>query len=333
MFRPRERGRQSFRAEGTCVSTMAAPRTRAARTRGLRPVRVALGQIAPRLGDVGANLDTHLDLIERARRERANVVLFPELSLTGYQLRDLVPDVALDGNAAELRRLVEASRGLAVGFGFVEETADHRFFNSFAYCEEGVLTHVHRKVYLPTYGLFEEGRLYAAGEHIRAFDTRLGRLGALVCEDLWHPSVMYVLSLDGAEIVIAASASPLRGADVGEEHSNIDVWSTALKMYSQLFGCFMVLVNRVGFEDGLNFWGGSRVIAPGGRTSFEAPLLDAGLFTCEIDRHEVRRHRVSDPTLRSERLDVTLAELERIQRERRNRHAGPGGTHGMGSST
>ena len=72
--------------------------------------------------------------------------------------------------------------------------------------------------------------------------------------------------------------------------------------------------------------------APGGRTSFEAPLLDAGLFTCEIDRHEVRRHRVSDPTLRSERLDVTLAELERIQRERRNRHAGPGGTHGMESS-
>jgi len=107
------------------------------------------------------------------------------------------------------------------------------------------------------------------------------------------------------------------------------VWSTALKMYSQLFGCFMILVNRVGFEDGLNFWGGSRVVAPGGRVSFEAPLLDAGLFTCEIDRREVRRHRVSDPTLRSERLDITLAELKRIERERRRRQAGSSGVHGL----
>lgn len=139
---------------------------------------------------------------------------------------------------------------------------------------------------------------------------------------------MYVLSQDGAELVVAASASPLRGADVGEGQSNIDVWSTAIKMYSQVFGCFMILVNRVGFEDGLNFWGGSRVVAPGGRVTFEAPLLDAGLFTCELDRHDVRRYRVGDPTLRSERLDITLAELERIQRERRERHAGPRGVDG-----
>jgi predicted amidohydrolase len=292
-------------------------------------VRLALGQVAPRLGDVAANLDAHLQLVDKARGERAQLVLFPELSLTGYQLRDLVPDVALNGRSPLLRQLVQASRGLALGFGFVEESAEHRFFNSFAYCEDGRLTHVHRKVYLPTYGLFEEGRLYAAGEHIRAFDTQMGRMGAIVCEDLWHPSTMYVLSQDGAEVVVVASASPLRGADVGEEHSNIDVWSTALKTYSQLFGCFMILVNRVGFEDGLNFWGGSRVVAPGGRVSFEAPLLDAGLFTCEIDCHEVRRYRVHDPTLRSERLDITLAELERIQRERRSRHAGPSGVDGM----
>jgi predicted amidohydrolase len=123
--------------------------------------------------------------------------------------------------------------------------------------------------------------------------------------------------MDRAEIVIAAAASPMRGADVGAEGSNIDVWNTALKMYSQLFGCFVILVNRVGFEDGLSFWGGSRVLGPGGQPVFEAPLLEAGLFHCEIDRAEVRRHRISDPTLRSERLDVTLAELRRIQQCRR----------------
>ena len=126
--------------------------------------------------------------------------------------------------------------------------------------------------------------------------------------------MLYVLSMDRAEIIVAAAASPIRGADVGEEGSNIDVWSTALKMYSQLFGCFVVLINRVGFEDGLSFWGGSRVLGPGGTRVFEAPLLESGLFHCEIDLAEVRRHRVADPTLRSERLDITLAELRRIQR-------------------
>ena len=127
---------------------------------------------------------------------------------------------------------------------------------------------------------------------------------------------MYILAHDGAEFVVSASASPIRGADVGEEGSNIDVWNTALKMYSQLFGCFLILANRVGFEDGLSFWGGSRVFAPGGRLAFSAPLLEEGLFTCEIDRSEVRRYRLSDPTLRSERLDITLSEIHRIHRER-----------------
>ena len=295
---------------------------------GLRSLRLALAQIAPRLGDTAANLDLHREMIAAARAEHAGLVLFPELSMAGYQLRDLVPDVALDGSRPEFAALVESSRGLCVGFGFVEESADHRFYNSYAFCADGKLVHVHRKVYLPTYGLFEEGRLYAPGEHIRAFDTRLGRLGAVLCEDLWHPSTMYILSHDGARLIVAAAASPLRGADIGEEHSNIDVWTTALRTYSQLFGCFVVLVNRVGFEDGLSFWGGSRVVAPGGRVCFEAPLLESGLFTCELDWDDVRRYRVSDPTLRSERLDITLAELRRIQRERRRRHAGCGGLAG-----
>jgi predicted amidohydrolase len=311
------------------MPTRTAQRTRRQEGTGLRSLRLGLAQLAPRLGDVPANLDAHLELVEAGRDQRASLVLFPELSMSGYQLRDLVPDVALQGRSPEFVRLVAASRGLCIGFGFVEETADHRFYNSYAFCEDGLLVHVHRKVYLPTYGLFEEGRLYAAGEHIRAFDTRLGRMGAMICEDLWHPSTMYILSQDGAQLVITASASPLRGADVGEEHSNIDVWETALKMYSQLFGCFMVLVNRVGFEDGLSFWGGSRVMAPGGRVSFEAPLLQPGLFTCEIDWRELRRYRVSDPTHRSERLDLTLAELQRIQRERAERHAGRRGVAGL----
>lgn len=305
----------------------------AATSSTLRTVRVALGQVAPRLGDVAANLEQHLSMLESARAQDAQLVLFPELSMAGYQLKDLVPDVALTGRSREFRALVAASRGTAVGFGFVEESSDHRFYNSYAFCDDGRLAHVHRKVYLPTYGLFEEGRLYASGEHFRAFGTRLGRVGVVVCEDLWHPSSMYILAQDGAEMLIAAAASPLRGADVSGQTSNVDVWTTALKMYSQLYGCFVVLVNRVGFEDGLGFWGGSRILAPGGRLAFEAPLLDEGLYTCEIDWNEVRRWRVSDPTLRSERLDITLSELQRIQRERRKSGAGTAGLAGWEDAT
>jgi len=295
----------------------------------LRTVRVGLAQTAPRLGDVAANLESHLETIERARADRADLVFFPELSTAGYQLKDLVPDTALGGTSPAFRALVDASRGLGLGFGFVEESSDHRFYNSYAFCDDGRLVHVHRKVYLPTYGLFEEGRLYANGEHVRAFDARLGRMGVLLCEDLWHPSTPYLLAQDGAELIVAAAASPLRGAD-GSDHgsSNVGVWHNALETYAQLFGCWVVLVNRVGFEDGLAFWGGSRIIAPGGRLAFEAPLLESGLFVAEIDWNEVRRYRVGDPTLRSERLDLTIAELERIQRERRERRAGPGGLAG-----
>jgi len=290
----------------------------------LRTLRVGLAQLAPRLGDVGANVEQHLETIAAARAQKADLLLFPELSTAGYQLKDLVPDVALAADSPALHALVEASRDIALGFGFVEESSDHRFYNSYAFCDGGALVHVHRKVYLPTYGLFEEGRLYASGEHVRAFDTRFGRAGVLVCEDLWHPSTAYILAQDGAELIIAAAASPLRGADVGDRSaSNVGVWHTALEMYSQLFGSWVVLVNRVGFEDGLAFWGGSRVVAPGGRVAFEAPLLDTGLWVTEIDWNEVRRYRVSDPTLRSERLDITIAELERIQRRRRGDDTDP----------
>lgn len=283
----------------------------------VQKTRLSLGQLAPRLGDVQANLDMHLQMVEEAREHGSDLVLFPELSLTGYQLKDIVPDVALQPGTREWSRLQEASHGLTVGVGLVEESADHHFYNSYVLFEDGRVAHVHRKVYLPTYGLFEEGRLYAAGERIRAFDSRLGRCGALLCEDIWHPSTLYILSMDRAEIVIAAAASPIRGADMGEEGSNIDVWNTALKMYSQLFSCTVILVNRVGFEDGLSFWGGSRVLAPGGVRLFAAPLLEVGLYHCEFDRADVRRHRISDPTLRSERLDITLSELQRIQQHNR----------------
>ena len=172
---------------------------------------IAIAQIDPRLGDVEANLALYERHAREARGAGADLIVFPELSLTGYLLKDMVPNVALRRDAPAMRRLAELSRGTALLAGFVEETPEFRFYNSAAYFQDGELLHVHRKVYLPTYGLFDEGRYFARGDRIRAFDAKIGRVAVLVCEDMWHPSTVYIATLDGALTVLCPSASPIRG--------------------------------------------------------------------------------------------------------------------------
>ncbi|HKE02342.1 MAG TPA: nitrilase-related carbon-nitrogen hydrolase, partial [Planctomycetota bacterium] len=160
-----------------------------------------LAQTAPALGDVARNLDQHLETISAAKREGAQLVVFPELSLTGYFLNDLTDDVALATDDRLLKRLVAASRGLSVAFGFVERARDHRVHNAAAFAENGKLLHVHRKVHLPTYGIFDEGRYLAPGDRFRAFDTSFGRVGVLVCEDAWHLASSWLLFLQDVDVL------------------------------------------------------------------------------------------------------------------------------------
>src|SRR5690606_31170911 len=131
----------------------------------------------------------------------ADLLIFPELSLTGYVLQDLVPMVALKPVKTDpiFSHLFKASQKLDLVVGFVEEDRRNRFFISAAYLSKGELIHTHHKVYLPTYGLFDEGRFFAWGDSIKAFDTRFGRMGMLICEDFWHASPPYLLWLDGAD--------------------------------------------------------------------------------------------------------------------------------------
>ncbi|HEY3168358.1 MAG TPA: nitrilase-related carbon-nitrogen hydrolase, partial [Candidatus Binatia bacterium] len=171
-------------------------------------IRIAIAQINPKLGDLQANLALYEERIRQGIKERAQLLLFPELSLTGYYLRDTVPSVALTMKSAEITKLKQLSRELCFVAGLVEESADHRFFNAAVYFEDGEVRHVHRKVYLPTYGMFDEQRYFAAGDRIRAFDSKFGRLALLICEDLWHPSTINVAALDGALAVLCPSASP-----------------------------------------------------------------------------------------------------------------------------
>ena len=277
---------------------------------------IALAQINPALGDLERNLALHEKTAEEAIGRNASLLVFPELSLTGYFLKDLVSSVALPMTSPILGRLRDLSRRIDLVVGLVEESPDFLLYNAALYLSMGEILHVHRKVYLPTYGIFDEQRYLAEGGRIRTFRARVGRSAILICEDMWHPSAACVASLDGMEILISPSASPGRGGlEEGKSFANARAWETINRAYAQLFTCYVLYANRVGYEDGACFWGGSEVIAPSGEPVAKAEYLSEEILVAEIDPAEVRRARTVNPLLRDERLDVTLRELERVRRE------------------
>jgi predicted amidohydrolase len=275
---------------------------------------VAVAQIGPRLGDVRANLELYEKTIAEARGMGADLVIFPELSLTGYLLRDMVSTVALRLDSAELKKLRKLSQKIAVVVGFVEETRSFRFHNSAAFLDRGEVVAVHRKVYLPTYGMFDEQRYFARGSEIRAFDTRFGRGAMLICEDLWHPSTAYLAALDDALFILCPSTSPLRGISEGhEQDDNARYWEMINQFYAATFSLSLVYANRVGFEDGIGFWGGSEILDAAGARIAKAKYYEPDLVVGEINSKIARRKRIAAPLLRDEDLDLTINELIRLR--------------------
>jgi predicted amidohydrolase len=285
----------------------------------MQPLRIALAQLAPRLGVLDENLARHHETLAEARSGGAGLVVFPELGLTGYQLQDLAAEVAMRADDPRLAGLATDAAGMSAVVSFVEEASDHRLFISAALLEDGEVRFVHRKLFLPTYGLFDERRFFAAGDRLRATDSRLGvRLGIAVCEDFWHLAVPETLALDGAQILINVSSSP--GRDLAAIHEvglgTAASWRTLMRTYAQLTTSFVVFCNRVGMDETISFWGGSEVIAPSGEALFSAPLFDEGLHFVDIELGDVRRERVGLPLLRDERPELHLRELRRILAER-----------------
>ena len=274
-----------------------------------------LAQIKPKLGCVADNLTAIEREIDKAREAGANLIVFPELALSGYFLKDLVPEAALRIDSPEIRHLIELSRGISIAIGFVEETDDYHFFNSALYLEDGAIRHLHRKVYLPTYGLFDEQRYLARGESFRAFDTKFGRFGMLICEDMWHLSASYILAMDRATTLICLSSSPARGID-GDSLGSASAWQKLVSTTAMFLNCRVLYCNRVGFEDGVNFWGGSEYIAPSGESIVRGLLLEEDFVTARVDEGALRRERIFSPMMRDENLFVTMQELGRISHDR-----------------
>ncbi|MBC8017766.1 MAG: carbon-nitrogen hydrolase [Verrucomicrobia bacterium] len=274
-----------------------------------------LAQIKPKLGCLTENLALIEERIQQATAAKADLIVFPELALTGYFLKDLVPEVARRLDSPEIQHMVELSRNISIAVGFVEVTSDYRFFNSALYLEDGAIKHLHRKVYLPTYGLFDEQRYFAHGEQFRAFDTKFGRVGVLICEDMWHLSASYILAMDGATTLICLSSSPARGI-TGESLGSAVAWQQLTSTTAMFLNCRVLFCNRVGYEDGVNFWGGSEYVAPSGESLARATLLEEDMLAATVEEGMLRRERIFSPMLRDENLFVTIQELRRIKRER-----------------
>ncbi len=275
-------------------------------------LRVHLAQIAPALGNLAANRDLHLERVAAARQDGAHLVIFPELSLTGYWLHDLVSEVALDPDAAELLApLREASREVDIVLGLVEDGGDGRHFNTTVWLQGGKVAWRHRKVHLPTYTLFDEGRYFAAGDRVRTFSSGDVEAGVLICEDMWHPSLAWLLAQEGCELLVVPSCGPARGPSDGGIGSQRDwrlLGETAARFHAQ----FVVYVNRTGSEDGYTFAGGSFIYGPDGRLLAELPEIDDAGLTVELDLREIGRARTVHPMRRDARPELVRRELERL---------------------
>lgn len=279
---------------------------------GLMKFTVGMAQITPVLGDVVANLAYHLDIIRDAHAQGVELLVFPELSLTGYALGDRAFDVAIRTTADDptFGRLLAASEHLDLVFSFVEIDERYRYFISAAYLSAGRVVHLHRKVYLPTYGLFNESRIYTPGQAIRAFDTRFGRVGMLICEDIWHASSPWLLWQDGADILILISASVEHGQ--GEVLGTADKVLSMCRAYALLFTDFVIHVNQTGEDDSGRYWGNSVIYGPDASLLLEGPRDEVALVVGEIDTKLLALARRALPLLRDERADLVARELGRI---------------------
>jgi predicted amidohydrolase len=272
---------------------------------------IALAQIDSAVGNLEKNIKHHLTYIRKAISKKVDIIVFPELSLTGYTLRDLNWDVALRAEANKyFSEFLKLSKKITIIAGGVEEAKNYALYNSAFLFEDGNVFTAHRKIYPPTYGMFEEMRYFNRGNDVRVFNSKHGKLGILICEDLWHLSLPYILAHDGADIIISLTASPTR---VGSKIGQLDVDEInheQHRAYARLLSTFLAFSNRVGFEDGVNFWGGSHLVDPAGNTIAQGKVFEEDLVIASIKENDIRRARRFSRHFVDDSPEFTIQQLQ-----------------------
>lgn len=267
-------------------------------------LRLSLLQFAPRMRDERANLRTISGMLDDAA---ADLAVTPELSLTGYDLRDAAGAVACgsfpgyDLSQPTLLGAVESASGLLYNVAVLADRQQSQV--------------VHRKVYLPTYGMFDEGRYFGRGDRVSALDVNGWRIGVLICEDFWHPALTYLLAMQGIHALVVMAAAPGRGAMSGGEDGGFfassDSWDRIARTIAQLYGIYVAVCNRIGVEGGITFAGESLVAAPDAEILARAGVQQARLDVT-LDRSELVRARRPYAHLRDDDMRLVAAELQRI---------------------
>ncbi|MBB3064410.1 nitrilase-related carbon-nitrogen hydrolase [Limibacillus halophilus] len=271
---------------------------------------VAVAQIECHPGALAENLEKHLEMISKARAAGAELLLFPELSLCGYEVAGRVLDVAMSRDDPRLVRLAEAAGDMRVVVGLVEEGIAAQFHNSAFLLERGRVAFIHRKLNLPTYGNLEEGKHFAAGRYLESFELedRRWRCGVLICADCWNPALVHLAAVQGITLLLLPVASAMEA--LGGDFSNPTGWRKALEFYGMIYGLPLLFANHCGGKPGMAFWGGSRILDAYGEAVAEAGDGEE-LLVADLDYEQVKRARYLLPTLRDSNLDLIRRELER----------------------
>ena len=299
-------------------------------------ITVALCQFRPTKGSLAANLDQ----IERvfamvsAAPTPPDVLIFPEGMMTGYFLEGGVRDHAMDSHdlfaVLRERHARAGAPPVELCVGFYERAGD-RLFNSAIWIALGGadagIRHVHRKVFLPTYGVFDEERFVEAGSDVRAFDTRFGRAAMLVCEDAWHSITGTIAAIDGAQLIAIVAASPARGLAPDQQHpgqpTSLVRWDRLAQEMAGEHGVYIALAQLVGFEGGKGFPGGSIMVNPGGDVIARAPVFADAMMPVHVDLGEIARARAATPLLAD--LELKLPHLlKSLELRRYSRESGVG---------
>lgn len=301
-------------------------------------MRVAIYQTSPVLLDLKANLEEVGAKIHKGREKGAQLIVFPELALTGYFVGQRYHEVALRLDSREIKQLVSASKGTAAVVGFIEESPSMNFYNSALVAVDGQIEFTYRKLNLPNYGVFEERKIFAPGKHVPVFKLHDFNIAVFICNDLWHPSLPYLGVTQKADIFVTIFNSSQ--GSMGDEFSNIETWSIINSFYSRIFGVYNICANRVGEEgfeerrstsrasqgragerkesdltgqkETYRFWGGSEILNPFGQHVANAELYETDEIFAEIERDLLRQKKILLPYLRNDDPYFTQRELQRI---------------------
>lgn len=274
-------------------------------------LRVAVAQIDTKLGDLQANKAKHLAFIAQAREQKVDLLVFAELSLTGYSIGHRAVELAITRDDPIVQELAQAAGPMWVTLGFVEEGVAAQFHNSAITLRDGQVAFIHRKLNLASYGNLEEDKHYAEGRYVETFplEHTPWRAATMICADLWNPALVHLAAVHGSTLLMVPTASAVDA--VSGEFSNPEGWRIALEFYAMIYGMPLVMANLATTEHGLKFWGGSRILDSHGKV-----LAQAGdgeeLIVGDLDYGDVKKARYQLPTVRDSNLDLIQREVNRL---------------------